>query len=175
MDANLPHRTQMRNGNKSPRARFLALSGMAASVAMCLITAGCAPKSSAADPAPPTQQAVLDAGFAALEAQPYNDALNKADEVLNGTPHGAASAEALYLKGRALEGKNASGELKADEVKQNLQAARAAYIRQPIRFRSSRWIPTSAQAWPTSPIFRTTIPPRSASGMPRTKSSIATI
>ena len=119
----------MRNGNKPPRARFLTLSGMVASATISALLAGCAPKSSAADPAPPTQQAVLDAGFAALEAQQYNDALNKADEVLNSTPHGAASAEALYLKGRALEGKNASGELKADEVKKNLQDARAAYIK----------------------------------------------
>jgi outer membrane protein assembly factor BamD (BamD/ComL family) len=74
-------------------------------------------------------QAALDAGFAALESEQYNEALGKADQALAAAPHGPATAEALYLKGRALEGKNASGQLTADEIKKSLADARVAYIK----------------------------------------------
>ena len=87
-------------------------------------------KSAAKSPAAPPQnpQAILDAGFAALEAKQYNDAMAKADEILTVTPHGPKSAEAYYLKGRALEGKNAAGTESAEQITQNLKPARADYI-----------------------------------------------
>jgi TolA-binding protein len=72
-------------------------------------------------------QIVLAEGYQALENQQYNDAIAKADEFLAGQPHGEGSPEALYLKGRALEAKNAAG-VTAEEAKANLQAARTAYI-----------------------------------------------
>ena len=75
----------------------------------------------------PPPQALLDSGYQALESQQYNEAIAKADEFLAGTPAGPGSAEALYLKGRSFEGKNAAG-VTADEAKQNLQSARVAYI-----------------------------------------------
>jgi TolA-binding protein len=95
--------------------------------------AGCANKGvnravrASSDRTAPAQQLLLDAGYQALESQQYNEAIAKAEEFLAGTPHGPGSAEALYLKGRGLEGKNAAG-VSADEARQNLQAARSAYI-----------------------------------------------
>lgn len=118
----------MRNGNNAVHCRIFALTvvGLIASV---LVVGGCAPKRGAkSDPVSAKPQAVIDAGFAALESQQYNEALSKADDVLKEGTHGSQSAEALYLKGRALEGKNASGDLSADQIKQNLQLAREAYI-----------------------------------------------
>src|SRR5687767_5160701 len=117
MQITLQDDAQMRNG----------LTPLAALILATTLFSGCAPKKEAT-PNPPAQQAVLDAGFAALDAQQYNEALAKADEFLKSSPHGPASPEALYLKGRALEGKNASGELAAGDVNKNLQEARAAYI-----------------------------------------------
>src|SRR6266568_5013997 len=99
MDANLHHGTKMRNRNISARVPTLGFSGFATSVAMLLLATGCAPKSKSAqrnDPAPlaPEQrQAVLDAGFAALESQQYNEAAAKADELLAGGTHRPGSAE----------------------------------------------------------------------------------
>jgi TolA-binding protein len=96
-------------------------------------TGGRSKKSAAADasaqPPAPTQtpKVILDQGYQALESQQYNEAIEKADEFLAQTPAGAGSAEALYLKGRGFEGKNAAG-VTADEAKQNLQSARVAYI-----------------------------------------------
>jgi outer membrane protein assembly factor BamD (BamD/ComL family) len=73
-------------------------------------------------------QVLLDHGYRALEQQQYNEAIAKADEVLAAQPHGEGTPEALYLKGRGFEGKNAAG-VTAEEAKANLQAAREAYIR----------------------------------------------
>lgn len=122
----------MRNGQKP-------LVGQIAAVTLALIlAAGCAPKNKPKPAAAPAQP-VLDAGYQALETQQYNEAITKADEFLATTPHGPGSAEALYLKGRALEGKNAAG-VDATEAADNLQAARTAYIdalqlnpKQPLR------------------------------------------
>ena len=74
-----------------------------------------------------SQQIVLEEGYQALETRQYNEAIAKADEFLAGQPHGEGSPEALYLKGRALEAKNAAG-VTAEEAKANLQSARTAYI-----------------------------------------------
>jgi TolA-binding protein len=115
----------MRNGHRA--AIVLSLSIVA------LLT-GCAHKGAggravraSSERTAPAQQLLLDAGYQALESQQYNEAIAKAEEFLSRTPHGPGSAEALYLKGRGLEGKNATG-VTADEARQNLQAARAAYI-----------------------------------------------
>src|SRR4051812_6951032 len=110
MRANLPQQRTMRNGHSC------VLRGVVMSVAIAL-PIGCAPKKKQpVASSPPTQQAILDAGFAALESQQYNQAIAKADEFLGSSPHGPGSPEALYLKGRALEGKNASGEINAEQV-----------------------------------------------------------
>lgn len=67
----------------------------------------------------------LRAGYASLESHDYNAAIARADAYLQRTPSGAGSAEALYLRGRALEQRSASSR---QEVLSNLQGARAAYI-----------------------------------------------
>jgi TolA-binding protein len=81
---------------------------------------GCAPKANS-----PEQKTALQAGYGALESQQYDQAIARADAFLTATPQGPGSAEALYLKGRALEGKTAANEA---EAKRNLQAARSAYL-----------------------------------------------
>jgi outer membrane protein assembly factor BamD (BamD/ComL family) len=137
----------MRNGHNFNGVKGVCAARVAVVVvlALLMLLTGCAgrggggnrSKSSssrkrASDPhqsANPAQsQIILDAGYAALENQQYNEALDKADEFLAKTPHGAGSPEALYLKGRALEGKNAVGVVSVDEARANLQEARAAYI-----------------------------------------------
>jgi tetratricopeptide (TPR) repeat protein len=67
----------------------------------------------------------LKAGYQALENQNYDDALARADTFLQKTPAGQGSAEALYLRGRALEQKSARS---PHEAHTNLQAARNAYL-----------------------------------------------
>jgi outer membrane protein assembly factor BamD (BamD/ComL family) len=72
-------------------------------------------------------QILLDQGYRALENQQYNEAIAKADAVLAAAPHGEGTPQALYLKGRSYEGKNAAG-VTEDQAKANLQAARECYI-----------------------------------------------
>src|SRR5215471_4972796 len=66
----------------------------------------------------------LNAGYAALESQKFDEAISRADEQLARTPQGAGSADALYLKGRALEQR-----VKANpaEARSDLDQARQAY------------------------------------------------
>jgi tetratricopeptide (TPR) repeat protein len=45
----------------------------------------------------------LTAGYSALDARQYDDAINHADQQLGKSHEGEVSAEALYLKGRAFE------------------------------------------------------------------------
>ena len=71
---------------------------------------------------------LLDQGYRALENQQYNEAIAKADAALAAAPHGQSSAEALYLKGRGFEGKNAAG-VTEEEAAANLQSAREAYVK----------------------------------------------
>jgi TolA-binding protein len=144
----------MRNGHngghKWGRGGRSGRSGRGQFVVVCLllIIVGCAGRSTggggraksagkgASDPrhqntpaaAQAQSQIILDAGYQALENQQYNEAIAKADEFLAKTPHGAGSPEALYLKGRAMEGKNSVGIVSIDEARANLQDARAAYI-----------------------------------------------
>jgi tetratricopeptide (TPR) repeat protein len=68
-------------------------------VVVSLIAAGCA----AGCAADGTTKANLEAGFAALESKQFDEAIGRADEQLARTPRGPVSAEALYLKGRAIE------------------------------------------------------------------------
>ena len=114
----------MRNGHNSH-----ALALMVTLVTISFLVVGCAPKKlKESVSSPPAQQAVLDAGFVALEGQQYNEAIAKADEFLKSSPHGAGSPEALYLKGRALEGKNLAADVTPEQVNQNLTDAKAAYM-----------------------------------------------
>jgi TolA-binding protein len=82
-------------------------------------------QSAAANQSP---QILLDQGYRALENQQYNEAIAKADAVLAAAPHGEGTPQALYLKGRSFEGKNAAG-VSEDEAKVNLQTARECYIK----------------------------------------------
>ena len=123
----------MRNGNKRCWRRFLLLPLFVAAVAV-----GCQPK--AQETLNPTRQPgqtqlgqprdarlALDQGYLALEQKHFDEAIARADEVLASVNHGEGSAEALYLKARSLEGKNASGVTEAD-ARANLQQAREAYV-----------------------------------------------
>jgi tetratricopeptide (TPR) repeat protein len=65
--------------------------------AMILLLVGCnADNNSKAD---------LDPGYGALDAQQFDEAMARADQQLSQSPTGPAAAQALYLKGRALEQK----------------------------------------------------------------------
>jgi tetratricopeptide (TPR) repeat protein len=114
----------MGNGNKSLLATLIVVAMMA----------GCGGKEKRAEraiaraaAARQSPQILLDEGYRALENQQYNEAIAKADAVLAAAPHGNGTPEALYLKGRGYEGKNAAG-VTEEEAKANLQSARAAYI-----------------------------------------------
>jgi outer membrane protein assembly factor BamD (BamD/ComL family) len=117
-----------------------ALVGLAASALLLLLLSatGCGGKGARAArrPASPSATASapiaagsfpLDPGYAALEQRNYNAAIAQADAFLASQPHGEGTAEALYLKGRGFEGKNAAG-VSEPEAKANLQAARDAYV-----------------------------------------------
>ncbi|MGB7159728.1 MAG: SPOR domain-containing protein [Tepidisphaeraceae bacterium] len=67
----------------------------------------------------------LSAGFQSLEQKHYDRAIAQADAFLAKEPTGAGSAEALYLRGRAFEGKTAAN---PHEAKANLQSARSSYV-----------------------------------------------
>lgn len=103
----------MQNGRRR-RAAWAAM------LLAAMVAGGCAPKSNN-----PGQKTALQAGYGALESQQYDQAIARADAFLTTAPQGPGSAEALYLKGRALEGKTAADDA---EAKRNLQAARSAYL-----------------------------------------------
>lgn len=81
-----------------------------------LITSGCESNADA--------KKGLESGYAALEAKNYDSAMAAADEQLRRAPGGPGSAEALYLRGRALEQRPAGS---PEQAKADWQAARAAY------------------------------------------------
>jgi len=83
-----------------------------------LVIAGCVDQNS---------RQSLQNGYAALDAKQYDQAISDADSFLGKTPQGVGSADALYLKGRALE-ERATNSSDAARAKQDLQAARTAYI-----------------------------------------------
>ena len=107
-------------------------------IMVALAAAGCAAKdrsttSAGHDPARTagrqSPQILLDEGYRALENQQYNEAIAKADAAFAAAaPHGEGTPEALYLKGRSFEAKNAAG-VTEDQATANLQAAREAYIK----------------------------------------------
>jgi tetratricopeptide (TPR) repeat protein len=66
----------------------------------------------------------LNAGYTALEQRQYDQAMARADQHLRQTPAGPGSAEALYLRGRALEQKTAANPAQS---RQNFLQARDAY------------------------------------------------
>ncbi|HEX3358208.1 MAG TPA: tetratricopeptide repeat protein [Tepidisphaeraceae bacterium] len=65
----------------------------------------------------------LTAGYQALDARQFDEAMQHANQQLQQSPSGPGSAEALYLKGRALE----QNTVAPDQVKSTRQAARDAY------------------------------------------------
>src|SRR6476469_6548980 len=69
----------------------------------------------------------LQNGYTALDNKQYDQAISEADGFLTKSPQGVGSADALYLKGRALE-ERATNSGDAQRAKQDLQAARTAYI-----------------------------------------------
>ncbi len=83
-----------------------------------LVIAGCVDQNS---------RQTLQNGYAALDAHQYDQAISEADAFLTKTPQGVGSADALYLKGRALE-ERATSSSDAPRAKQDLEAARMAYI-----------------------------------------------
>jgi outer membrane protein assembly factor BamD (BamD/ComL family) len=88
-------------------------------ILICAAAPGCSPRIAESD------KAVLDAGYAALEARQYNQAIANADAFLARSPHGPGTPEALYLRGRGYEGKVAGNPASAGA---DLQSARTAYI-----------------------------------------------
>ena len=124
---NLTDIAPMRNGHKSLLAVLLM-------IVTILAAGGCggAAKAKRAEKAmrreaAKSPQIVLEDGYRALENQQYSEAIAKADEFLAGQQAGEGTPEALYLKGRGFEGKNLAG-VTEDEARENLQAARTAYI-----------------------------------------------
>ena len=69
-------------------------------------------------------RANLESGYQALESKNYDTAMSAADQQLSKAPGGPGSAEALYLRGRALEQRQASS---PQQSRADWQAARAAY------------------------------------------------
>lgn len=90
----------------------------AGSVMVVLLLAGCTATQSAGDDN-------LSQGYTALSAREFDQAIAQADAHLRAEPAGEGSAEALYLKGRALEAKPAAA---PQESAANLAAARKVYI-----------------------------------------------
>lgn len=83
--------------------------------------------------APTGQRAAKDSlseGYIALEQRQYDQAAAKADAFLDAVPAGPGSAEAMYLRGRAMEQSvtDASARPTEDQARTSLQAARVAYI-----------------------------------------------
>jgi TolA-binding protein len=103
----------------------LSVGGCAAPDRGAAPTAGGASFSTASQRLTPGRE--LDPGYAALEQRDYDRAISKADQYLAKAPHGEGSAEALYLKGRSLEGKNTAGVTGAQSIS-NLAGARSAYV-----------------------------------------------
>jgi len=98
-------------------ARRTARACGATLLSLSVITAGCASNKSAKNE--------LAAGYQSLDQHKYDQAIQQADAFLAKNPTGAGSAEALYLRGRAFEQKQAAN---PHESKTNLQAARSSYV-----------------------------------------------
>src|SRR5688500_18707642 len=101
-----------------PLRSAVIVATAAAALCFAASSGGCAAKPDATDQ--------LEQGYADLESRHYDAAIAKADAFLAAnTTGGAGSAEALYLRGRALEQKGAAN---PHEARQNLQSARSAYV-----------------------------------------------
>jgi tetratricopeptide (TPR) repeat protein len=70
----------------------------------------------------------LNEGYSSLEARQYDQAISQADTFLQKNPTGAGSAEALYLRGRAIEEKLVNTPTPQAQVNAQLQTARECYI-----------------------------------------------
>jgi len=89
-------------------------------MACMLLAGGCASQE-----AQDTTKHKLESGYAALEQQRYGEAISASDEILAANPTGLGAAEALYLRGRAFEGR-----IKLNNASEasDLQVARTAYL-----------------------------------------------
>lgn len=92
--------------------------------AMMLLVAGCT------SPGQQQAQQALDEGYAALEQRQYDQAAAKADAFLDAVPAGPGSAEAMYLRGRAMEQSVTDPALRStdQQARTALQSARVSYI-----------------------------------------------
>lgn len=126
----------MRNGNKPALVPIVTLALLASVLFAVACSGGCQAKpepdlkSSGGDGlrgATRDSRLLLDQGYLELERKQFDAAIARADQVLSTVSHGEGSAEALYLKGRALEAKNAAG-VTTTEAAANLQTARESYI-----------------------------------------------
>src|SRR5690349_2245993 len=107
---------RMRNSRMQRMESFLAATAVL--LVVLTIASGCADVATRDN---------LRAGYGALEAKQYDAAVQHADEQITRTPQGPGSAEALYLKGRALEAKASPGG-NSTNPDADWQAARAAYV-----------------------------------------------
>lgn len=109
----------MRNSSDCKIATLSKAAGWAVMFAVLgAVMVGCAPTNAGKEN--------LDAAALAMERQQYDQAISRADLFLRQTPAGPGSAEALYLRGRALESRVAAN---PQEAAGDLQAARQSYIR----------------------------------------------
>jgi tetratricopeptide (TPR) repeat protein len=95
-----------------------------AAVACCLISGAIAGCGAGAGAQGERQAHSLNSGYRALEAKNYEQAMSASDAHLRANPRGAGAAEALYLRGRALEERGAAS---PQEAQRDYAAARAAY------------------------------------------------
>ena len=105
-------RLYLSNGELALRPQITSVVGL---IVCCLVMAsGCARRTIPA----------LNEGYASLDQKQYDRALASADEFLAAHPSGKGAAEAHYLRGRALEQRQAPNPAAAVR---NLQDARRAY------------------------------------------------
>src|SRR3954465_2468151 len=105
------------NAGLETRDTHAVLTGLVASLVL-MFAVGCADVATRDN---------LRAGYGALDAKQYDSAVQHADEQIAKSPQGPGSAEALYLKGRALEAKAAPGG-NSTNPDADWQAARSAYV-----------------------------------------------
>lgn len=101
---------------EAPMPRWIGLFVASCLCGSIFIASGCGSN--------PSVKNDLKAGYQSLETSNYDAAISQADASLRKNPAGRTAAEALYLKGRALEVKPYTSQAEADA---NFAAAREAY------------------------------------------------
>jgi outer membrane protein assembly factor BamD (BamD/ComL family) len=105
------------------RMRNVQRVGMVALIGIVVALAGCADQQKQQQQ---QSQGDLKSGYQSLDQKQYDQAMAQADAYLHATPSGAGTAEALYLKGRALAARVEDG--KSTNPDADWQAARVAYV-----------------------------------------------